>query len=236
MEKTFQEIADEIKCFRELSLEKREERFKAEQGNLENIGKEIVAVKKEISNAQEKLKLTEDFLKSIEKQLEEERERRQNAIALGQNTKTFDLEIKKLIRELEEQKIYYEDSIIGFERRIENLESELLLLNEEKKEIERTIIRFQIVPLVEEWNKTGEKMASILERLIPLADSLGESLMEFRSGAKTIFYSSWEGIDCIAKFYLGDEVNLPENTWPNGRLKNIFDMRIFLEKLRERKK
>ncbi len=125
-----------------------------------------------------------------------------------------------------------EDRCIGLKRRIENLRGEGDLLEEEKAETEKMILRFKLVPLVEQWNEQAGKSTRIIEQIVRLSSELGEDFSEFRSGVKTVLFSSWEGISRIAKLFLAGNIG-PQDTWENGRLKDLFNVRDLYAELQQ---
>jgi len=233
MERDLHEIWKEIRAFKNLKPAEQKKALEELEQQVKGIKDEISANSAATNKAEKDLRAAEERSESIGKEYLEMRERRQNAVALDEDDKQF----KVSASELKEEQDLIEDRCVGLKRRIENLRAEGDLLEQEKTETKKMILRFRLIPFVGQWNEIGEQLAGILKQIIALSEELGESFFEFRTGAQTIFYSRWEGIDCIAKFYVGDEVNAVENRWPSGRLKDIFNFSFFTEDLsRERKK
>lgn len=228
-EKSLEDIWREIDFFKCLKADE-------QKMELENLAEQVKGLKVEISanfraieKVERDLKSTEGKRESTGREYLEARERRQNAVALGEDDEKFKASITDLM--VEQDRI--EDQCIGLKRRIESLTVEGELLEQEKIEIEKRILRFRLVPLLDRFNEKAKRLVDDLKEIIILSDQLGEPFSEFRTGAKTVFYSQWEGIDIISKLYLAGEVADPKNKWPNGRLKDIFNIRYFYEELRQ---
>lgn len=66
-----------------------------------------------------------------------------------------------------------EDSIKGISQRLIDLESERTLIRKEISELQRLILVEKLKPLIDEYNKYGEKVAPVLVELWGLIDRLG---------------------------------------------------------------
>jgi chromosome segregation ATPase len=229
MDRSLDDVWKEVGAFKNLKSAEQKKELENLVQRTKGIKDEISANSTAIKKAERDLESAEAKSEAIRKEYIEARERRQNAVALGEDDEKFKISISNLMVEQD----LIEDRCIGLKRRVENLRAEGDLLESERTETERTILRFRLVPLVAQWNEVGGQLGGVLKQIIVLADQLGEPFHETRSGAKTIFYSQWEGIDAIAKLYLAGEVEDPKNRWPNGKLRDIFNFRFFMEDLRQ---
>lgn len=229
MEKSLDREWAEVRAFKNLKAPEQEKELENQAQQRKGVIDVIFANFAAIKKAEKDLEAADAKSENIRKEYDDCRLRRQNAVSLGEDDSRFKISISDLM--VEQDRI--EDLRIGLRRRIENLRSEGDLLEQEKIEIEKTILRFRLVPLVGQYNKTGEQLAGILRQIIVLGEQLGESFYEIRTAARTIFYSQFAGVDCIAKLFLGDEVEDPKNKWPNGKLLDIFNLRYFQEELRQ---
>jgi hypothetical protein len=231
MEETLEYLRKEAQAFMRLKPEEQETEKKKLEEQLKGINKEMTENSNSVKKEQEKLESIRAKRETIQEEYMEARERRQNAIALGES----DAEIKASISNLNDERDRLRDLFIGLERRIENLNSEGNLLEEEKLALERKILRFRLYPLVPLANQKGEEWAGILKEIIVLAERLGEAFYPFRTGAKVVFPSQYEGISCIGKFYLLSDLDSPDNKRSSGQLRNIFDLDYFYESERQKR-
>lgn len=232
MEKSLNIIWEEVGRFRKLKPDQQKK-------ELEDLSQKEIAIVKEIAVNSEAIKRTETDLKNAEtrkKAIQEEyqgaRQKRQNAVALGEDDKKFKVSISDLNVELD----LLEDTCIGLTRRIENLTSEGDLLEQEKAEIQKTILQFKIAALIDPRNKKAEELAHYDKEIVLLADQLNEPFYEFRSDARTVFYSSWEGISALAKLYLGAEVDAPEVSGLTANSGIFLILKMFMKRFEKKER
>ena len=231
--KSFTDVAKEIEEFRSLKSDAQRKRIEDLRAQVEGLKSAISNNLKAIDKSKTDLEIAERKIVEIAEEYNQARERRQNAVALNEDDEKFRISIS----ELNVSREYFQDRILGLQRRIENLTAEGSLLGSEMVESEKTIIRLRLIPLVKRWNEGAENLVVILKEMIILAEALGEGFGPFRTGATTIFYSDFEGLEKFSKFYLADEIRNPENLTPLNRLKGLFDFRAFqYERQAEREK
>jgi chromosome segregation ATPase len=226
--KNYEDVCKELQFFKNLKPEEREEELKKLVEKKAGLGEEIVSNLKNITETERKIKSAEAKKETIEIEYTETRQKRQNASAFGKDPEKF----RTSISALKDMQEVQEDAIIGLKRKIENLKNEMELLENEKSETDQMILRLKSVSLIERANKQGVEFAKTLEEVARLANELGEGFSEFRGGAKTIVYSNWEGISRIGKLYLVGDIG-PEDTWENGRLKDLFNIQELYTKLQQ---
>ncbi|MBM4277270.1 MAG: hypothetical protein FJ130_05210 [Deltaproteobacteria bacterium] len=225
--KSYDDTCKEINVFLRLKPEERAKHISLLGERLRSLDEGISQCRKaqdegktELTNAVKKRDLVVDELK-------EARERRQNAVALKEDPKKITAEIE----ELKGAGDLWEDTCIGMERRLESLASEEVLLESERKETNEYLVVFKTIPLVEEYNSLGKKMADVLKKIVTNLDPIVEGPFWGASGRRFFAYSNPEALDLIGKIYVAAQIS-PEDRWPNGRLKDIFDLRAFREELR----
>lgn len=142
MEKSLDRVWEEVRTFKNLNPAEQkkelENLMERDKGLTDAISANSTAIKK----VQRDLENAEAKDETIRKEYAEARERRQNAAALGEDENKFEVSKRDLM--VEQDKV--EDRCIGLKRRAENLGTEGDLLEEEKTETEKMILRFRLVP------------------------------------------------------------------------------------------
>jgi hypothetical protein len=227
MEKTVQNIIEENQVFKRLKPDEQKRELESLELQSKGAEKEICTNSRLIEKAQRDLESAEEKSEAIRKEYVEMRERRQNAVALGED----DTKFKASISDLNVEQDLLEDRCIGLRRRIENLTAEGDLLEQEKIEVRRKILRFRLILLVPEANRKAKEYADVLKEMVVLSWELGEYFPRIQGGPRGVYFSEFEAVELIAKFYTIDELDDPKNRWPNGNLKDTFNLKLFEEEL-----
>ena len=223
MEKRLDEIWKEISDFKSLKPDEQNRELTALKEKLKAIDGELIEIDKKIGKAGDDHSDAVLRRRNVEKEYEESRQRRQNAIASGEDDRKFKISVS----DLAEEKDRLEDLIIGLARRVESFTIERSLLLEEQLETGKMILQFQAIPLVLKMNVLGEQYRDWLIKLIEITDQLGEPLHRFRSGAKRVFCSNIDALEKIPRFFIGSEINDLKFRGGNNQLLNIFDMSTY---------
>jgi chromosome segregation ATPase len=229
MEKTKEDIRDEIQDFKKLTPEKRVKELETLEARIKALDGEILSDRNGIRDSEKKAKNVEDETTTAQGKYSEARDRRKKLFAMSMDTTELDAEIWKLNLDIEGREALGADALAGTQRRISDLTGEIKLLEAEKAEIQTMILRYDGVPMVGEINYHLAEASRIFEELCKNQERLDYSFNpHYGSRYIMVEVSSWDFFDHVPKLYLdGDETG---RRFPNGRVKWTWSYREYLER------
>jgi chromosome segregation ATPase len=235
MEKTAEDIRNELQVFKKLKAEEQAKELKGLEARLKAIDDEIASNRKGIQGAEKSQKDLEEEIALAQRKYSEVRSKRQNLFALNQNTSELDAEIWKLHLDLEAREALRADALAGVKRRNSDLTEEIILLEQEKEETKRMILRYADVPRVGKFNQLISQAFKVFEEIFENQLALNHSFEGAgNSRYRQITVSSWEPFDQVPKIYLDGDVT-EDDQFQFGRLKWTWDRREFLERWRKKR-
>jgi chromosome segregation ATPase len=231
--KSEEERRSEIVAFARLKSEKQREENEKLEARIKTIDGEIISNRKAVEASEKDLKKLEEEVTSAKNQYSEARAKGQKLFALGMDTKEQYAEIGKLQLDLEAREAIRTDAIAGIGSRISDLSKELAFLEEEKNELERTILEFEQVPLIPKFNREIAQAMRTFEQIYEGQELLNYTFRYPRSGGFVMIeLNDWEWAENVGRVYLvGDVAN--EDRLPSGRLRWMWNLREYLEKRRK---
>jgi hypothetical protein len=181
-------------------------------------------------SVQSQKKKMADDANALKDQYVKERNKRQRLFAEGMDTRDSDSKIWKLHLDIEAQEALWADAVAGLESKLSDLEKEMELLRREKEETLRTILEFEQVPLVLQYNKEIAQAMKTLEKVFDGQESLNYTFQATGgSRFQMLYLSDWEGLEHVGKLYFAGDI-AEEDRRPFGRLKGTWSMREYRER------
>jgi chromosome segregation ATPase len=233
MEKTKEDIRDEIQAFQKLSPEKRTKEIENLKARIKTLDGEIVSNRNVILDFEKKAKNVGDEMTTAQGKYSEAREKRKKLFAMSMDTTELDSEIWKLHLDIEGREAIRADALAGTQKGISDLAGEIKLLEAEKAEIQTMILRYDGVPMVGEINHHLAEASRIFEELLENQERLDYAFNP-HYGERFIMVelSSWKFMDHVPKLYLaGDETG---KRFPDGRVMWTWSYREYLERRKNR--
>jgi hypothetical protein len=229
-----EERRNKILAFAKLKPDEQVEAAKAEAAKIKAQDDIIIANKKQIEAAENELKKLEKESVSAKERYLEARDRRRKFFALGKDTKELDAEIWKFKLDLEGREAILADSIEGLKNRISDLQKEITILEGERIESERTILEFEGIPWVSKVNYHLAEAMEFFKKIYENQCRLNYTFQSTGGSRFTMLYlSSWQWLEDLGKLYFVGNVT-DEDRLPFGRLRGIFNFRLFLQERQKR--
>ena len=234
---TDDERREKIVAFARLKPEKQSDEAKKLDAKVKAVDDVIVSTRKSVEASEKDLKKLEEEVASARNQYSKARERGRKLFALGVDTGDQYAEIGKLQLDLEAREAMRTDAIAGIGSRISDLSKELAFLEEEKKELKRTILEFEQVPLIPKFNREIAQAMRTFEQILEGQELLDYVTRHARSGGFTMIQlSNWEWLEHVGKAYLVGDI-ADEDLLSFGRPRWTWNFREYLDgRQKEREK
>ena len=228
--KSDEERRNEIVAFARLKPEKQRDEVEKLEAKGKAIDDEIVSNRKAVEVCQDNLKQLEQEISSAKSQYSDARSKRQNLFALGMDTKGLDAEIWKLHLDLEAREALRADAIAGLGSRVSDLSKEVAFLEEEKKELKRTILEFEQIPLLPKFNREIAQAMRTFEQILEGQELLDYATRHPRTGGFTMIQlSNWDWLEHVGKVYLVGAIT-DEDQLSFGRPRWTWNFREYIER------